>query len=478
MTLADDLVQRDETESDLIAIERDGEGLALDRISRNVVSSTLEPVEFLADADVEVGSNIASGQFGEVVQVRTTSANPNLPANAVFAMKRPLIGAKEAYDVEYEVMKMVENCGHLVGVVAYQREIDDADNGSRGTVKAKSGKVEAEDTTANKSKESGNIVCLLMPLFDSSLSLVLKSRFESLDVLSWFSAKEITDWLLQISHGMRYLHAKGYVHLDLKTRNVMVRFRGSRTVESLAVGDFGEAIFVGSTIDANENNHGRATETSAARIAAGLNHPRGSRGHQAPEVLAASYVSPLRGRALFPADVFSFGIVASVCVSGIAVGEMLGDEWRAPRSGSSVRPPADDSAEWSELRGIVSWCLETNGSDRPTFEDLAETDLQLPSPERSAVSAEEVECARREKGTRTGRKDWKQRALRAEDEIVRVRDHATKAEAEAQHLRDRVAIAVAEADTLRERARSAEERAERAEEELRHALERLATATQ
>mmetsp|Transcript_23444 Transcript_23444/g.32764 ORF Transcript_23444/g.32764 Transcript_23444/m.32764 type:complete len:219 (-) Transcript_23444:60-716(-) len=78
---------------------------------------------------------------------------------------------------------------------------------------------------------------VFMELFSSPASLqqVIQNMAKKGET---FSLKKVKDILQQISDGLKYLHANGVAHKNLKTSNVLVRMSGGE-VKSLHIADFG-----------------------------------------------------------------------------------------------------------------------------------------------------------------------------------------------------------------------------------------------
>eukprot|EP00884_Botryococcus_braunii_P009799 jgi/Botrbrau1/18820/Bobra.0841s0001.1 len=132
-----------------------------------------------------------------------------------------------------------------------------------------------------------------------------------------------------IARGMAYLHSQRVIHMDLKSRNVLLSSDGHAKIA-----DVGMAHLL-----TESRTHGSNLEM-------------GTFAYVAPEVI-------LEGKAGHSADVYCFGVILWELATG-----------KVPVRGevSDVRWPQDCPEEVARL---VVQCLSASPSDRPTARDLA-----------------------------------------------------------------------------------------------------------
>ena len=131
---------------------------------------------------------------------------------------------------------------------------------------------------------------------------------------------------LGVARGLAYLHARGIVHLDVKSLNVLL---AHDLTAKLA--DCGAAKALGD------------------RDGATLTSPAGTLAWMAPEVLTG-------GRATDKADAYSFGVL----LWELSTGER-------PRRG--LRPETEDEAP-AVVRDLIAACLASDPEQRPSADDI------------------------------------------------------------------------------------------------------------
>jgi serine/threonine protein kinase len=195
---------------------------------------------------------------------------------------------------------------------------------------------------------------LMMPLAESG---------ELLDVVHNWSARSggstavLVQYAKGVAEGLAHLHARGVVHLDMKSENVLV----SRNVPLLT--DFGLA-----------RRFGRE-----GRDALLLYH--GTTPFMAPEILADVSAGAVTGDAA-KVDVYAFGMLLFEMLHGIFPWQNAfprgaafdpeawsGQVYAAVRRGE--RPPIDDRYKANALARIIQDCWQQGPSARPTMAAVA-----------------------------------------------------------------------------------------------------------
>jgi serine/threonine protein kinase len=183
---------------------------------------------------------------------------------------------------------------------------------------------------AYETRRSPRLVVVMETLAGETISHLISERRTRLPVT------ELALLGLQLGSAVRYLHAEGWLHLDLKPSNVIV--------------DAGMV---------------KLFDLSLARAPGTYRAGTGTRGYMAPEQAAGAEVGP-------PADVWGFGAVLFVTACDAAPFEISDDDpypqldRRAPRVRALRRVPPG-------LGALIDACLEPAPADRPTIGDcLAE----------------------------------------------------------------------------------------------------------
>ncbi|KAF2272201.1 kinase-like protein [Westerdykella ornata] len=135
--------------------------------------------------------------------------------------------------------------------------------------------------------------------------------------------------LLEVTLGVRYIHDKGFIHLDLKPANILITFDGC-----LKIADFGLA----TSWPAPSNIDGE-----------------GDRHYLAPEALGGRYDKPC--------DIFALGIIMCEVASNYTMPEN-GDSWQRLRRGDlSDLPSLTWSSESSLDRDVNGEPIESENSE-------------------------------------------------------------------------------------------------------------------
>lgn len=149
--------------------------------------------------------------------------------------------------------------------------------------------------------------------------------------------------LLDIAHGMEYLHGISMVHGDLKGRNVLLKTaRIDRRGFVCKLADFGLSRMLGQEqTHVNTQSYGTAT-------------------HASPELLRHGKLGPA-------ADVYAFGIIAWEIVAGEeAYSDLTAIQILVQVSQHDLRPPIPDTCP-TPLANLMQQCWATDPMDRPTF---------------------------------------------------------------------------------------------------------------
>jgi len=160
--------------------------------------------------------------------------------------------------------------------------------------------------------------------------------------------------IVDLSHGLRFIHDSGVIHLDLKPSNVFVTKEGR-----FKIGDFGMASFWPRPAN-HEGNCNFERE--------------GDKLYLAPEVLQGRY-----GKA---ADVFSLGMMILETASNIVVPDQ-GEAWQRLRREDFSQVDLDESPE---LVSIIREMMRTDPSHRMSAEGVCDH----PAVARTREKMEEV----------------------------------------------------------------------------------------
>ena len=210
--------------------------------------------------------------------------------------------------------------------------------------------VVTEDIGAHYCNDMKGAPCLrssiAMELCDAGSLLRLCDRFwevirRDLNIgLRW-----VLRTLLEVVHGMEYLHCNGIIHGDLKCANI---FCSSQRLDLRGfvckVGDFGRS----------RTRHGFQESLSASP---------GTAIYAAPEVLAG-------GSCSFQSDVYAFGVTAWHLISlGSLDAAMLDSQVMYQVCEKGWRPHLPGTLP-EKLREVVVQCWDKNSRNRPSFAEL------------------------------------------------------------------------------------------------------------
>jgi mitosis inhibitor protein kinase SWE1 len=143
--------------------------------------------------------------------------------------------------------------------------------------------------------------------------------------------------LLELSLGLKHIHDKGFIHLDLKPANILVTFEGV-----LKIGDFG-----------------MATRWPAENGFEG----EGDREYIGPEILM--------GRFDKPADIFSLGLIMFEIAGNVELPDN-GVSWQKLRNGDMSDVP---SLTWSSETSIFRDASGNPISEEQSFDELCASEL-------------------------------------------------------------------------------------------------------
>ncbi|XP_072307326.1 proto-oncogene serine/threonine-protein kinase mos [Eucyclogobius newberryi] len=197
----------------------------------------------------------------------------------------------------------------------------------------------------------GCVGCVLMELCVSDLQQRIYGAAPLEETRSLRYAADVT-------HGLRFLHAHGVLHLDIKPANLLL----SRD-DVVKIADFGCSVKL---------------EPGSDAVSPQLSHVGGTFTHRAPELLRGEPVSA-------KADVFSFAITLWQLLTREP--PYVGDRQYVIYAvvAREMRPPLHGHAVFSGARGhvfsaLLSRCWSAQPQNRPSSEELTEELLLLRGP--------------------------------------------------------------------------------------------------
>jgi len=185
----------------------------------------------------------------------------------------------------------------------------------------------------------GNIPYLVMKFCDGG----------SLDKkIGKMTAEELTDAVIQITNGLKYLHQSGIVHQDIKPANILIDNAGGKTIYVLS--DFGISSKTKTRLSHSVNLKNQGTSMTEA--------------YAPPEKFSSKKADRKPDR---KGDIFSFGI----SVYELATGSMPFDDLSTGRQLQYEGAEVDFSEIQNEkIRRITELCMQADKDDRPTADDL------------------------------------------------------------------------------------------------------------
>jgi len=178
----------------------------------------------------------------------------------------------------------------------------------------------------------------------------------------------------QITQGMGYLHHRGVVHKDLKTKNIFLE--NGRAI----IADFG-LVNVARRLCANQMMTASAARVRTAQARESMSIPKGWLCYLAPEIMRALRVNPTEGEDLHftkSSDAFAFGTVWY---------EMLTGEWpwkHAPpetiiwQVGKGMEPPLANLQASKDVKDLLLMCWAYKAEHRPDFTLLSDLLDKIP----------------------------------------------------------------------------------------------------
>jgi len=188
---------------------------------------------------------------------------------------------------------------------------------------------------------------------------------------------KLIDFAKQIAEGMGYLHHRGIVHKDLKTKNIFLE-NGKAIIT-----DFG-LVNVARRLCANQLSTAAAAAVIAPthQVRESISIPKGWLCYLAPEIMRALRVNPAEGEDLQftkSSDAFAFGTVWY---------EMLTGEWPWKHSppetiiwqvGKGMQPPLANLQASRDVKEVLLMCWDYRPSGRPNFTLLSSLLGKIPT---------------------------------------------------------------------------------------------------
>lgn len=167
----------------------------------------------------------------------------------------------------------------------------------------------------------------------------------------------------QIVSGLRYLHEHCVLHRHLKPANVLVTLDGD-----LKLADFG------TTKDLGELTHSTTEQSprGTAYIAPEISLVEIQQTQFYPELLAGSAALPAaHGKHTTASDIFSLGVMAFEMSTGTQPFQHEQQRWlKEQTQGKQIIEWPADAAVSAVIRGLVTKCLASDPTDRPSAEEL------------------------------------------------------------------------------------------------------------
>lgn len=239
-----------------------------------------------------------------------------------------------------DVWKATDNKTHtIVALKIYTNLDEDGINGLSEEYTRMQGLNHTNILKAEHFDSWGNIPYLVMKFCDGG----------SLDKkIGKMTAEELTDAVVQITNGLKYLHQNGIVHQDIKPANILIDNTGGKTTYVLS--DFGISSKTKTKLSHSVNLKNQGTSMTEA--------------YAPPEKFSSKKADRKPDR---KGDIFSFGI----SVYELATGGMPFDDLSTGRQLQYEGAEVDFSEIQDEkIRRITELCMQTDKEDRPTAEDL------------------------------------------------------------------------------------------------------------
>lgn len=239
-----------------------------------------------------------------------------------------------------DVWKAIDNKTHtIVALKIYTNLDEDGINGLSEEYTRMQGLNHTNILKAEHFDSWGNIPYLVMKFCDGG----------SLDKkIGKMTAEELTDAVVQITNGLKYLHQNGIVHQDIKPANILIDNTGGKTTYVLS--DFGISSKTKTKLSHSVNLKNQGTSMTEA--------------YAPPEKFSSKKADRKPDR---KGDIFSFGI----SVYELATGSMPFDDLSTGRQLQYEGAEVDFSEIQDEkIRRITELCMQPDKDDRPTAEDL------------------------------------------------------------------------------------------------------------
>lgn len=203
-----------------------------------------------------------------------------------------------------------------------------------------------------------NTCYLVMELVKTNLATLVEERMQLKKPLR---LPVLLDLMLQISRAMEYLHSKKIMHRDLKPSNILVEPLSSS--ENLMQKGYGRV----KLCDFGSAKVNRESCDMTSRV--------GTKGYRAPEVLSLRDGSEVEWVGYsFEADVYSFGMTISYCLTGE---EPFADIKSVNRLVEMVkrgdRPELPAASCPLLLKELIQKCWSGDPSSRPSFASITMT---------------------------------------------------------------------------------------------------------
>lgn len=203
----------------------------------------------------------------------------------------------------------------------------------------------------------------------------------------------LRDYSMQILKGLRYVHRKGFVHLDIKGENVMVdRFTGVLKLTDFGASETLKKLSSGEGSDTSDSSSSEMDDNAESL-------PPGTPGFQAPEVLS---MEP-GWAAKSPADIWSYGcLVIEITTGKYPFHDETSVSAIMYRVGIMMEHPVIPDELDECARKFIERCFAKDEKDRPSANDLLEDPfLNLNARRRTREAAEKTALANAFAGVKT-----------------------------------------------------------------------------